>query len=165
MFASKILPTGSTPPPKIESLSHLPTDTRLTSGSVLVNNLQAVEAKGKLTLDNGLADDAHVKLILNDSLVASFYVRGGEQFTFDHIPNGSYRLLYCTGYGWNSERRDFIRGRSASRYDTPLVFATRQRTEGNQIIVSTDVLTLTLHKVINGNAKASGISLVEFDRY
>jgi hypothetical protein len=156
---------GLEQPEKNELLKHLPTDFRLNSGSVVVDKFQSTNAKGKLTLDNGLTEDAHAKLVWNGVLVASFYVRGGEQFTFDHIPDGSYQLLYCTGFDWNPERRDFARGKSASRYDQPLDFATRRRSEGNQIVISTDVLTLTLHKIINGNAKASSISLDEFDRY
>jgi hypothetical protein len=148
-----------------EMLQHLPTDYRLSSGSILQDHFKDKSAKGKLNLDNGLVEDAHVKLIWNQTLVASFYVRGGAQFSFDHIPDGTYQLMYCTGFGWNSSRRDFTRGKNAAQYDQPLVFTTRQRTESGQNIITTDVLTLTLHKVINGNAKASDISLHEFDRY
>jgi len=148
-----------------EEKMHLPSDVRLQTGSVLMDRISDKGGSGRLILQNGLAEDAHVKILENNSLTASFYIRGGEQFSFDHIPDGSYQLLYCTGYGWNSTKRDFFRAKNASRYDQPLIYATRQRKEGEQIIITTDVLTLTLHKVINGNAKASDISLDEFDRY
>lgn len=147
-----------------EQLRHLPTDGRLNSGSVLADHLQ-FGGKGKLTLDNGLAEDAFVKMISNEKLMASFYVRGGERFTFDHVPDGHYKLIYCTGFGWDAIRRDFARGRHAVRYDEALIYATTRRNEGASIVTSTGVITLTLHKVANGNTKTTGIPLAEFDRY
>lgn len=146
-------------------LRHLPSDERLTSGSILTDQLKTFGGKGKLTLDNGLTEDAYVKMIHNEKLVASFYVRGGESFTFAHVPDGVYKLIYCTGFGWNAGRRDFARGRHAVRYDTSLDYLTTKRKEGNTIITSTGVITLTLHKVAHGNTSTSDISLDEFDRY
>jgi len=153
----------STPP--VELLEHLPTDQRLNSGALLIDTLQNQGGKGKLTLDNGLTEDAFVKMIRDGKLVASFYVRGGEKFTFDHAPDGIYRLMYCTGFGWDADKRDFLRGRHAVRYDELLSFATTRRTEGSSVVILTDVLTLTLHKVSNGNTRTTDISLEEFDRY
>ncbi len=148
-----------------EQLKHLPTDYRLISGSVLTDRLHEFGGKGKLLLDNGLTEDAYVKLISGDELWASFYVRGGEKFTFDHVPDAKYHLLYCTGFGWNADRRDFARGRHAVRYDEVLDYSTTRRTEGTTIVTSTGVITLTLHKVANGNTKTTDIPLEEFDRY
>jgi hypothetical protein len=148
-----------------ETLRHLPSDGRLESGSVLADRLQTFGGKGTLTLHNGLAEDAFVKMISNEKLVASFYVRGGEMFTFDHVPDGLYKLIYCTGFGWDANRRDFARGRHAVRYDEALNYATTRRNEGTTIITSTGVFTLTLHKVANGNTKTTGIPLAEFDKY
>lgn len=147
------------------ALKHLASDERLTSGSILTDLLKTFGGKGKLTLDNGLTEDAFVKMLSDDRLVASFYVRGREKFTFAHVPDGVYRLIYCTGFGWDTVRRDFERGRHAMCYDEALDFTTTRRTEGNTIITSTGVITLTLHKVANGNAKTSDIPLEEFDRY
>lgn len=151
--------------PEEPILRHLPSDSRLQSGSIIIDNIQSYAGKGKLTLDNGLTEDAFVKMINQERLVAAFYVRGGEKFTFDHVPDGIYRLIYCTGFGWDANRRDFARGRHAVRYDEALDYATTRKTEGTTIITSTGVITLTLHKVANGNTKTSDISLEEFDRY
>ncbi len=158
----------SLPPTQLKAeaaLKHLASDERLTSGSILTDHLTPLDGKGKLTLDNGLTEDAFVKILSDDRLVSSFYVRGREKFTFGHIPDGVYRLIYCTGFGWDAARRDFERGRHAMRYDEALDFTTTRRTEGNSIITSTGVITLTLHKVANGNARTSDIPLKEFDRY
>lgn len=154
-------PTPSSPP----QMMHLATDSRLSSGATLVDELIASRGRGKLTLDNGLLEDAYVKMIRSEKLVASFYVRGGERFTFDHIPDGIYKLIYCTGFGWSDARRDFERGRRAVRYDQLLDYATTQRVEGTSIVTSTSVITLTLHKVAHGNTRTSEIPLEEFDRY
>lgn len=155
------------PPPMVEAseLRHLPSDSRLSSGTVLVDKLAPRGGLGKLTLVNGLSEDAYVKIIQNDALAASFYVRGGATFTFDHLPDGAYAVLFCTGFGWDSIKRDFERGRHARRYDSPITFETRKTREANSIITSTDVMKLTLHAVPDGNARTSDLSLDEFDRY
>jgi TPR repeat protein len=158
-------PSVTMPPAPLETLEHLTTDQRPASGAILTDTLQNQGGRSKLTLDNGLTEDAFVKMISNDKLVASYYVRGGEKFTFDHVPDGVYRLIYCTGFGWDVKKHDFSRGRHAVRYDEILSYSTTRRTEGASVVTSTDELTLTLHKVANGNTKTTDIPLEEFDRY
>lgn len=158
-------PTRGTQKVEEETLRHLTTDNRLTSGSLLIDELGKQSGKGKLTLDNGLAEDAFVKLVHNGTLVAAFYVRNGEKFTYSTIPDGIYSVLYCTGYGWDASDRNFVRGRRASRYDAPLAYTTRQESGSGSVTTFTDVKTLTLHKVFAGNAKASEMSLDDFDKY
>ena len=143
-------PTVSTKKPDDAMLRHLATDDRLVSGSLLVDRLREYAGKGKLTLDNGLPEDAYVKLILNRKLVAAFYVRSHEKFTYSTIPDGSYSVVYCTGYGWDGAVRNFARGRHACRYDDPLTYSTTKSRNGSIITTSTDVVTLTLHKVAGG---------------
>jgi hypothetical protein len=104
-------------------------------------------------------------MILSKQLVASFYVRSGDKFTFDHIPDGNYQILYCSGYGWESARRDFSRGRRAVCFDSLLDYKTQFKTEGTSTTSYTDVITLTLGKTTNGNASSTDIPLEEFDRY
>lgn len=147
------------------NLRHLATDNRLDSGSILVDHLKQLSGKGELTLDNGLAEDACIKLVQDGRLRASFYVRSGEKFTYSTIPNGSYSVLYCTGYGWDAEARTFTRGRRASRYETPFEYWTRLKSDSAGTALLYDSVTLTLHKVPAGNAKTSNVDLDEFDRY
>lgn len=163
-------PTGmqsqGTPAAADPQLLHLSTDDRLDTG-VLVDHLDKAryDGRGKLTLDNGLTEDAYVKIILDRSLVAAFYVRGKTKFTFDHLPDGRYELLYCSGYGWDATRKDFARGRYAVRYDDPLVYTTQQRMEGGTLMTYTDQLTLTLHQVEGGNTSTTPMSVEDFDKY
>ena len=97
--------------------------------------------------------------------MAAFYVRSHEKFTYSTIPDGTFSVLYCTGYGWDGTARNFTRGRHARRYDEPIGYATRQERDSTGITTYTDTVTLTLHKVIGGNAKASDTSIEDFDRY
>lgn len=146
-------------------LRHLTTDDRLATGFIVVDRLSQYSGKGKLTLDNGLAEDAYAKLVLNGKLVAAFYVRSQEKFTYSTIPDGTYTVLYCTGYGWDAGVRNFARGRHARRYDAPLDYSTRRQRDGSGFTTYTDVMTLTLHKVLSGNARTSDMPLEDFDRY
>jgi hypothetical protein len=146
-------------------LAHLETDNRLQSGTVLADDFAQIDGMGKLSLINGLSEDAYVKILEGGVLAASFYVRGGNAYTFDHLPDGTYSVLFCTGFGWDSRKKDFGRGRHARRYDSPINFTTRKTREGNSIVTSTDVVKLTLHSVFDGNARTSDIPLEEFDRY
>ncbi len=148
-----------------DSLVHLSSDSRLDSGAVLVDNVSSFGGKGAITLDNGLTDDAYVKVIRSGKLAVSFYVRGGQRHTFSHLPDGSYEVLYCTGFDWDSAKRDFSRGRNAHKYISPLTFATRTETKAGGVTTYTDAITLTLHKVVSGNARTTEISVSEFDKY
>ena len=156
---------GRTPKPDDALLRHLATDVRLASGSLLVDRLRHYSGKGKLTLENGLEEDAYVKVIRNEKLVAAFYVQSHGKFTYSTIPDGSYAVAYCTGYGWDGTVRNFARGRHAHRYDAPLGYSTNQARDASGVTTYTDVVTLTLHKVANGNATTSDMSLEDFDRY
>lgn len=155
--------TATAAPPPMQQ--HLPTDNRLNSGALLTDNFRKFGGKGQLILDNGLVEDAHVKVVGGRRLWASFYVRGGEKFTLDHVPDGTYQVIYCTGFDWNPQRRDFGRNRHAMRHDRALDFTTTHATEGTQRTVSTPVLTLTLHAVSGGNAPTSDIPLEEFNSF
>lgn len=163
---STSLPTSSLPSVKPDdTLMHRSSDLRLASGTILTDNVTPLGGKGKLTLDNGLLEDAFVKLVQGGRLAASFYVRGGTRQSFSQLPDGSYDVLYCTGFGWEPDRRDFARGRSAHKYVSPLVFSTRNQVEAGGVMTYTDALTLTLHKVAFGNARTTDIPESEFDQY
>ncbi|MGV3659104.1 MAG: SEL1-like repeat protein [Prosthecobacter sp.] len=153
-------PEAAQPP-----MQHLPTDNRLDSGVLLTDNFREFGGKGQLILDNGLTDDAYVKVVGGRKLWASFYVRGGDKFTLDHVPDGTYQVLYCTGFDWDPKARDFGRGQQARRHDNSFDFTTTRTTQGSQVTVSTPVITLTLHAVPNGNAPTSEVTLEEFDRF
>jgi hypothetical protein len=146
-------------------LRPLPTDYRPPTGLLNRNvNLLAgwSAGLGKLTLKNGNREDAHVKIVWRGILVVSCYVRGGDAYTVSNIPDNSYDVLYCTGYGWNKGAGKFNRGLDlhAYRFDDPLDYSTRDRGGYTEYAI-----TLTLNPVPSGTATRSDISVDEFDRY
>ena len=156
---------GGTPNADDALLRYIATDDRLVNGSLLVDRLRQYSGIGKLTLDNGLTEDAYVKLVLNGKMMAAFYVRSHEKATYSTIPDGRYTVAYCTGYGWDGAIRNFARGRHARRYDDPLTYSTKRARDASGVTTYTDVMTLTLHKVASGNATTSEMSLEDFDQY
>ena len=148
-------------------LRHLPTDNRLATGTVLVDQIRqfSSSAKGTLTLENKMNGDAYVKLVLNGTRVTAFLVRSGDKFTYSTIPDGSLSVLYCTGFGWDAKVRDFARGRHASRCDDLLIYSTKQVRDDEGVTTYWDEKTLTLEIVSTGHTNVSDISLDEFDRY
>jgi hypothetical protein len=148
-----------------QALKHLPNDTRPQSNYVLKDSLSSTGYKSSLQLMNGLTEDAYVKIVKDNHCVASFYVRSNSNFTFAGIPNGSYRVMYCVGFGWDGTSHDFRRGRSATVYDDPLVYATRTVDSATVRTTYYDEMSLTLHKTLSGNATTSEITPEEFDRY
>lgn len=163
-------PPASMPPPKpAEVQEHLPTDKRLTSGAVIVDKLKNLKGFGKLIVENNLTADVCVKMIFNKQLACSFYVRAGEKFTFDHVPDGVYEILYCSGFNWDLSRLDFSRAREASRFDNTLTYKLENRTENGKTQTYSDIMTITLQRAAlgsgSGNAPSTEIPLDEFDRY
>lgn len=144
---------------------HLATDQRPDTGTTFVDGFdESQNSRSSLTVENGLTRDAVIKLVNDGNCLANFYVRGGTSFTFSGIEDGDYVLLYGTGFGWSKRR--FTRGRRAAKFDQPLKIETIINI-GPGLLPSTEYtkLSLTLHKVVGGNATTEDISLSEFDRY
>lgn len=144
---------------------HLPTDNRLTSGELLTDRFRGFGGKGQLILENGLVDDAYVKVVGGRKLWASFYLRGGGKFTFDHVPDGTYQVIYCTGFDWDPKARDFGRDQHAMRHERKLDFTTMRTMEKTQTVVSIPIFTLTLQAVPRADAPTSDIPLEEFNSF
>lgn len=147
------------------AFSHLLADNRPASNFIIKDSLSAGGEKATLELNNGLKEDAYVKVIRTGTCVASFYIRGNSSFTFAGIPDGQYLVAYCVGFGWDEEAKDFRRGRKATKFDAPLFYAKRTQRTATSETVFFNQMTLTLHTVQSGNARASDISTDEFDRY
>lgn len=160
------VPRIAVPPPV--RLEHLSTDFRPISGTLILNRFakqNVHKGSGKLTITNGLMEDTFVKVVEGSRLMAAMYVRGNSSYALDEVPDGVYTILYRKGFGWMADKRDFERGRGASRFENDLVYATRVQQEGNTIRTFYDSITLTLHKVVDGNAPAEDISEEEFNKY
>jgi len=159
------IPKIKLPPVRRE---HLVTDNRPINGKLLLNRFSEQnihKGYGELKISNGLAEDAFVKVVEGERLMAAVYVRADSSYSIESIPDGSYIILYKTGFGWIEEITDFSRGKSASRFEDDLFYRTRAIPDGNTVRTFYDKITLTLHKVMDGNAPAEQISEEEFDKY
>jgi hypothetical protein len=115
-----------------------------------------------LTVDNGTATDAVVKVVrlgAKEELVRNFYVPHGKQFTAEKIPPGQYVLRVAFGTDWDAKARKFAADRSFS--ETEAFDVSEEKTDDG---VRYSVLTITLHKVLNGNFKSDPIDEEAFSR-
>jgi uncharacterized protein (TIGR03000 family) len=115
-----------------------------------------------VAVDNGTATDAVVKVIrLNgeERMVRNFYVPHGKQFSAEKIPPGRYVLRVAFGIDWDATARKFSADRSFS--ETEAFDVTEEETAG-EIIYSR--ITITLHKVVDGNFKSDPIDEDAFSR-
>ena len=114
----------------------------------------------RLTINNGAAGDAIVKLRKAETreLVASFFVEKNMSASLDGISDGIYRVQFAFGDEMKANCSSFITP-SASEFEGTQEFFTR-RTETEFI---TRELTFTLFTVINGNAKQSQLSPLDFE--
>jgi hypothetical protein len=115
-----------------------------------------------LTVENGTGTDAVVKVVRlgeKEQLVRNFYIPQGKQFTAEKIPPGRYVLRVAFGTDWDAKARRFTAARSFS--ETEEFRVTEEETNGG---VRYSVLTMTLHKVLNGNFKTDPIDEDDFDK-
>jgi hypothetical protein len=132
----------------------------LPSNSVLVS--QTMNG-GALSVSNGTGRDAYVKLIEPNSrtLMAAFFVKANSSFMQEQIPDGTYKVLFVLGNGWNAQTQAFTKNKSFAKFDKLLNFTTTQVSGGIQY----KVFKITLHPVTGGKARTSGVSQKEFESY
>jgi hypothetical protein len=127
----------------------------------------AITGPGLLKVSNGMSRDTYIKLVepVSQTLLASFYVKSHSPFTLDHISDGSYQVLFASGEDWDSLANSFTRSKTFARFDRSLDFTSTQRTDETHYYTEYATFELTLHPVVGGNAKTSGLSEEEFNRY
>ena len=137
-------------------------DGREINGSIFHNELEKLSGHGNLTVVNGLAKDAIIKITAESQELTRFYVRFGHSFTLEGIPDGKYTLMFCSGDKWNPEHQMFTENLSAQKYSDPLHFVTKVESSVSGRTLVSDVVTITLHKVADGNVRSEPISPSEF---
>ena len=121
-----------------------------------------------LTVDNGTDTDAAVKLIRGKiQLIRSIYIHHGERLTVPQIPPGKYVLRVAFGEDWNPKdhkfnfRRSFLESEVFEITETTSV---RENEEGQRTETQYwDDMSVTLHKVLQGNFRTHEISEEVFD--
>ena len=122
------------------------------------------DGKGQLTVSNGTDSHAVAKLVdsQQERSLLTFLIRAGNNVTIPRVPDGSYRLLFALGKGWNDEKQQFYEGHRYAEFERSLVFRTTQKTEGDRLYEYYSRLSVTLHRVIDGTAKTNEIAEAEF---
>lgn len=123
----------------------------------------------QINVDNGTDTDAIVRVVrFNDAgqqKIRNFYVRSSDKFVAKQIPPGEYVLRVAFGTDWNSDTRKFNYRKSFSKTQTFTIEETKskeQTDEGEVEHTRFSKLSITLHKVLNGNFKSYPIDEEEF---
>ena len=113
-----------------------------------------LHASSEFSVENGLRDDAYVKLVRErDKVVTSLYVAAGKIASLRGIPEGSYMVAFGTGSMFDLERGSFCMRGTAQKFDRRLEY--NARNAGWE---------LTLQAVSGGNARTSSMSYDDFDK-
>jgi len=125
------------------------------------------EGHGRLKIANGTRSHAVAKLVdpIQERSVHTVLIRSDQEVTVAAIPDGSYRLLFALGKGWNQEQQRFYEPHSFAEFQRRLVYTTTERERGGAIYEYSSVIDVTLHPVVGGTARTTGISEAEFARY
>lgn len=124
--------------------------------------------KSTLTIDNGTDTDALVRVLRIGSskeLIRNVYIPHGKEFTATQLPLGDYILRIAFGYDWEAKRKSFNFDRSFSQSES---FAITESTwnedtdDGYIKHTTASKMSVTLHKVRNGNFKTHPIPENEF---
>jgi hypothetical protein len=111
---------------------------------------------GQLEINNNGDVDAVVSLVTGGQPTFGVYVGAGSSFTVGSIPDGTYDVYFTTGLDWNSPARSFTRSCSFTKYDDTFPFQTTATT--------TAIWTITLQKVIGGNATTTDLDPSQYPR-
>ncbi|NPV75569.1 MAG: SH3 domain-containing protein [Anaerolineae bacterium] len=112
---------------------------------------------GTLTVQNGGRQDAVV--VMADQVGSpfiAFYIREGENFTLDRVPDGSYLIFFMLGSEWDGDDQIFMFPQSYRRLDDLLVFTTTAGSATNW--------SISLQATAGGVGKSSEISEREFPK-
>jgi len=135
------------------------------NGFVFKNTMSSGE--GTLKISNGCNTHSVIKLIdkAKDRAVYAVFVRANSAFKITGIPNGTYRVLFAAGHGWDDLDAKFRNSAGSSEFENPLVYTTKERTTSEGVLNYYHNMELTLNPVVGGNAQTKELSNSEFEKY
>jgi hypothetical protein len=123
---------------------------------------QAEEGHGTLTIINGNSEDAAV--IISNSALDGFdrlvYVRAGMTATMEAMSPGQYHMIFQTGRGWDEQAEDFKCASGTWSFDRTASFEEEETADG----IEYSDISVTLHKLVDGNARTTRIDPTAFRR-
>lgn len=137
-----------------------PVTVRYATGKNLIAP-QNTGGRGTLSISNGTSSDAIAKLVDvgTNKTIRLTYIQANSELTVKNIRVGNYILKFSLGNGYIPETGKFQESQSFSRFDETFNFG--EYREGNRIVW--DTFSVTLNKVLYGNAKSSSIDENDFE--
>lgn len=154
----------STTPRAVQTV---PSDYPEPSNEYVFKNRFESAGDGKLKITNGCSSHSVVKLvdIASDKAVYAGFVRANSVLNITRIPDGTYRLLFAAGHGWDDIDGRFKQSEGSSEFREPLVFTTTPITRDGHSGIQFKTMSITLNTVVGGTAKADSISTGDFEKY
>jgi hypothetical protein len=121
-----------------------------------------------LSVVNGTDNDALVRVIrvgVYEQLVRNFYVPANRTFTAEELPAGSYVMRVAFGRDWNETQKRFNFRRSfteTQQFQVTERVSSEQVSGGRRITTHYSKISITLHKVTDGNFASKQISEEDF---
>jgi hypothetical protein len=136
------------------------------NGFVFKNDLSE-GGHGTLKIINGTSSHAVAKLVdtSKQAAVYTIFVRAHSDITIPAIPNGSYRLLFASGHGWDDIDGKFRQNTGTSSFEDSFDFTSERRQEADGIHNYSHRMEVTLDPREGGTAKTDDISNNEFNKY
>ncbi len=156
--------TRQNPPPaglrRVPAPPDLSTYNRKDNGARIADD-NGTTGLGKLTVENGTASDAVVRLVdtNNNSTVRWFYVQSKAAATVGGIEPGIYALMYTSGADWDEAADEFRVEPNYSAFERQFTYS---ETPDGENITKYKTISVTLHAVPSGNVRTRHISRQEF---
>jgi hypothetical protein len=118
---------------------------------------------GTLSIENGNREDAVVKVVEATNIgrtLRCVYIRGNSSVLLESIPEGDYRVMFTLGTDWDKEEMKFRRGARYEEFAESLSYRETREAKGIQYAS----YELTLHPVLEGNARTRSIGPNRFGR-
>ncbi len=109
---------------------------------------------GELTVSNGTASDAIVKLSRSGEATAVVFVHSSDETTVTGIAPGTYDIQFSLGIGYDPTMRRFVRNDGFQEFEQPTTYTETRGAQGT----SYQVLRVTLNPVAGGNARTETIA-------
>jgi hypothetical protein len=155
------------PSASVQQIASIPNDYPEPQNGYVFKNKFTSGGNGILTIRNGSSNHSVVKLVdtASDKAVYAGFVRANASLNITGIPDGTYRLLFASGRGWDDIDGKFKLNAGYSEFKNHLVFTTTPINEGNRSGYQYDEMSLTLYPVVGGTAKTESISTITFENY
>lgn len=114
--------------------------------SGIVQSTKQLTGRGQLKILNDSSEDDVITVARDKSLLAAVYVRAGETYLVDKIPDGAYTVFISSGSDWDGHK--FNREMQSERFEDTFPYTTRR--EGDKVIYN--IWTIKLEPRVGGNA-------------